>query len=203
MRHQEDLVAGAGEIELLLGSLLEVGDDRLAGRPEVDDGVADLLDLAPQRGGAGRPDDDAGDTLVDLGLPQRVDNRADGRPGFEDLPDHSAGLALLQIPAELHRQNGVAGDRRFTADQHGGEDETGRGNHYRDKNKCQHEPDTATYCHDLPPESTVPLSASAATDVTKPHYEYRTDRISAPGSSGSSTYHASCGEATLQLRQTV
>ena len=39
---------------------------------------------------------------------------------------------------------------RLAADQEGREDEPGGRDHHSDENKCQHEPDTATYCH-FPP----------------------------------------------------
>ncbi len=105
VRHQEDLVAGAGEVELLFGALLEIGDDRLSGGTEVDNRVAHLLHLPPQGRGSGRPDDDAGHTRVDLGFPQGVHHRADGRRRLEDLADDPAGFGLLEITRDLHQQD--------------------------------------------------------------------------------------------------
>ena len=98
-RHQEDLVARARQVELLLAAVLEVGDDRLPRALEVDDRVAHFLHLAPERGGAGRPDDDARDAPVDLGLAQRVDERAHGRRRLEELADDAARLDLLEVAA--------------------------------------------------------------------------------------------------------
>ena len=48
-RHQEDLVGRAREVVVAIAAVLEVRVDRLARLLEVDDRVANLLDLSPER----------------------------------------------------------------------------------------------------------------------------------------------------------
>ena len=62
-------VARGGQVVLGLAAVLEVGDGRLARPAEVEDRLAQFLDLGQvRRRQAGRPDDDGGDAAIDLGL---------------------------------------------------------------------------------------------------------------------------------------
>ena len=165
-RHQEDLVAGAREIELLLGPLLEVRHDRLAGRAEVDDRVADLLHLGPQRRRAARPDDDRRHTVIDLGLSQGLGHGANGRRRLQQLTDDPAGFRLLEVPRHFHQQHGIAGHLRAAADQQGRKHQPGR--RYDDGHEQQrhNQPDASTHSHDLPPLRTPGRSSIAARFAT-------------------------------------
>ena len=112
-RHQEDLVAGAGEIELLLAAVFEVGDDRLA--------ASVLKSRIASRTSWTLPHSAAVPVgrittlvtrLIDLGLAQRVDQRAHRRRSLEELADHAARLDLLQVAADAQHERGVAVDPR-------------------------------------------------------------------------------------------
>ena len=98
-RHEEHLVAGARQVIRLVAAILEVGHDRLLRFLELEDGVADFLHLAPERGVAGRPDDDARHPPIDGRLAQRVDGRAHGWRRDHEL-------------AEVHRPVRLPGGRR-------------------------------------------------------------------------------------------
>ena len=146
-RHQEDLVAGAGEVVLLVAAGLEEGDDRLLGLLEGDDGVTHLLDLAPERGVARRPQHDAGDPRVDGRLAQRVDDGADRRRRFEQLIEHAGGLVLEQVAVDLEHQRRVRRDLRPPPHRQADEDEAEDGHGDRHENEHEHDDHTASYSH--------------------------------------------------------
>ena len=146
-RHEEDLVARAREEVFLLAAELEIRDDWLARALEVEDRVAHLLDLAPERRRAGRPDHDARHPAVDLGLAQRVDERADSRLRLEELADDPTRLDLLQIAADPQHERRVALDPRLAAHEQCGEHEARRRDGHRRKDEKDDEDDTAPDCH--------------------------------------------------------
>jgi hypothetical protein len=144
-RHQEHLVAGAGQVELLLAAVLEEPDDRLAGAAEIADRVADFLDLPPQRGRARRAYDDARDALVDFRLAQRFDHRTDSGARLEELPDDTSGLGVLEVAADFEDERGVAGDPRLAADEQRHRHQCGRGRGDREDDQDDDDPDAALH----------------------------------------------------------
>ena len=167
-RHEEDLVARAREVELLLAAVFEEADNRLARAAEVGDGVADFLRLAPERGGAGRPDDDARDPAIDFGLAERLDQRAHRRRRLEELADDAAGFHFLEVGADPEDERGVAGDLRLAPDEERHDDEPADREDDRDDDEDEHEPHAASGSHNSSPAGSrfhaLPRSSSIAVD---------------------------------------
>ena len=118
--------------------------------------------LRPQRRGAGRPDDDAGDAAIDLRLAQRLDHRTDGGWRLEERADQPAGLGLLEIAADPQDERRIRRHRRLAPHQQRGEHQPGRRNGDRDGDENDNEPDAAPASHSetfpgncLPPSRTT------------------------------------------------
>ncbi len=112
-RHEEDLVAGARQVVRLVAAVLEEGDDRLLRSLEVDDGVAHFLHLAPERGVAGRPDDDARHAPID-GSPCAARRRSSARSAARsrNCTEDTARFGFLEVAADLEQQRRVGRDLR-------------------------------------------------------------------------------------------
>ena len=66
---------------------------------------------------------------IDLCLPQRLDERSHRRRGLEELPDHAAGLRLLEVAADPQHQRRVARDLWLPSDDGGHEHEASGRDH--------------------------------------------------------------------------
>ena len=146
-RHEEDLVARAGEEEFLLAAELHVGDDRLPRAFEVQDGVPNLLHLPPQRRRTRRSNHDTGDPGIDLRLSQRVDERPDRRLSLEELPDDARRIHLLEVAVDAQHEGRVPLDSWRAANEQRGEDQAGRRNGHGREDEEDHDDDTAPDCH--------------------------------------------------------
>ena len=146
-RHQEDLVARARQIVGLIAAVLEEGDDRLLRRLELDDRVAHFLHLAPEGGGAGRPDDDARDASIDARLAQRVDERTHRWRRLDELAEHPARLGLLEVAADVEQQRRVGRDCRRAAHRNAHEQQPGRRNRDGHEDEDENDDDAASDSH--------------------------------------------------------
>ena len=146
-RHQEDLVAGAGQVVVLIAAELEVGDDRLLRLLELDDRLPHFLHLAPQGGAVGRTDDDARHPPIDTRLAQRVDDRAHRWRSFEELTEHTARLDLLQIAADAEQQRGVGRDLRRPAHRQAHDEKACRRDGDGDEDQDDDDDDAASNSH--------------------------------------------------------
>jgi hypothetical protein len=89
---------------------------RLAARLEVEDRVANLLDLAPvRRGEPGHLDEHALDPIVGLGLEEVLDDAAHGRWLRGQIAEDVGRLDLAQPAAEVQRQRRMPRHGRLTA----------------------------------------------------------------------------------------
>ena len=78
-RQQEDAIGSTGEVVLPVAAVFEKRDDSLARLPEVDNRVAQLLDLGPKRQlEGGGQQQDARDPRIALGLAQALDKATNG-----------------------------------------------------------------------------------------------------------------------------
>ena len=119
-RHQEHFVGGARQVVVAVSAVLEVRVNRLAGLLEIEDRVAQFLNLAPERGGEpGRLQQHGADARVDFGLAQVVDERTNGRCACAaaHIADDVGRRDLGEIAAHPQRQRGIRRDGRLAAEE--------------------------------------------------------------------------------------
>ena len=120
-RHEINLVGGGREVVLPLAGIFEVGRDALAGLPEVEHGVADFLNLSPERRLERRRDNQHRvDARVAFRAPQRLDVAPDGLRAHtsRQLAKDIVGRSLHEIAAYPQHQRGVVRDGRPSPDDH-------------------------------------------------------------------------------------
>ena len=117
-RQQEDSIGRAGQVVLAVAAVLEKGDDPLPGLPEVEDGVTQLLHLAPVRQlQRRRHQQDRLDARVAFGLVQVVHEAAHGIDiPAEHLTEDIVGDDLLELAAGSQHQRGRRWHRRRARD---------------------------------------------------------------------------------------
>ena len=133
-RQQKDLVGRGGQVVLAIAAVLEIGVQRFTGLLEFEQGVANLLHLAPVgRVEAGRLQQHRANAHVCLRLAQAVDDGADGgRSAAAQEADDVGGFDLGEIAAEPQHEERVARDGGL-APEHGVEQrEAGQRHHEGD-----------------------------------------------------------------------
>ena len=144
-RHQEDLVGRRRQVVLAVAAVLEIRVDRLARLLEVEDRVADLLHLAPERRlEAGRLQQHGADARVDLGLAQIVDDRPHGRRlRAAQVADDVGRRDLGEVAADAQHQHGVGRDGGLAPDQHIQQHEAGDRDEERDAEQREDDGESA------------------------------------------------------------